>query len=121
VVAVQTLSEPNRRDRWGRRSRVKAQRNAAFEAVSVALGAGAILPPRGPWLVRFTRASSSRLDPGNLAASLKAVEDQLAACLGVDDGSPLYEPVYEQTPRGRGPEAVWVDVWGTDSPAPVPP
>ncbi len=31
--------------------------------------------------MRFTRRSSSRLDPGNLPAALKAVEDQVAACL----------------------------------------
>lgn len=112
-VEVQTVSETNRRDRWGKQDRKKAQRDAAFEAVSVALGAGGRLPERGPWFVRFTRVSSSRLDPGNLPAALKAVEDQVAACLGVDDGSPMYEPTYEQEPRGRRPEGVRVEVWGS--------
>lgn len=113
-VPVVTLSETNRRDRWGRNGRKKDQRERVFEAVAVALGKGAALPPRGPWYVRLTRHSANRLDPGNLSAALKTVEDQFAACLGVDDGSAQYEPCYAQAPRARGvPEGVLVEVWGS--------
>jgi hypothetical protein len=114
VVNVRTLSETNRRDRWGLIERKAAQKKETFESVAVDLGKGQKLPPRGPWFVRFTRVSSNHLDPGNLPAALKAVEDQVAACLGVDDGSPLYEPSYRQEARGRrGAERVRVEVWGT--------
>jgi hypothetical protein len=42
----------------------------------------------GPWLVTLTRlAPSAGLDDDNLAGSFKAVRDELAAWLGVDDGN----------------------------------
>ena len=113
LVEVATVSEANKRDRFGKQDRKAAQREAAYEAVAVALGAGGVIPSKGPWFVRLTRRASTRLDKGNLPSALKAVEDQIAACVGVDDGSPLYEPEYEQEPRGKRPEAVLVEVWGS--------
>ena len=117
-AACKTVSETNRRDRWGLQERKKAQREAALEAVSVALAQpGNYLPERGPWYVRYTRVSSSRIhDEGaNLPPALKAVEDQVCACLKVDDGDDAYQPAYRQEPlRGRA-EGVLVEVWGDPS------
>ena len=63
-----------------------------------------------PLLVTLTRVSPSPkpLDDDNLAASLKAVRDQVAAELGVDDGDRvriLFVPAQE-----RGPWGVRVEV-----------
>lgn len=112
------MSETNRRDTWGRVKRVAEQHVAVLEAVSVALARPEnSLPERGPWYVRYTRVSRSPIqDLGvNLPASLKAVEDQVCACLKIDDGDRAYQPEYRQEPlRGRE-EGVLVEVWGAPS------
>lgn len=115
VVPVQTVSETNRRDRWGLMKRKERQRAAVFEAVAVELAKpGRAIPARGPFYVRYTRVTSRVIwDPGNLPASVKAVEDQMCACIGVDDGSPMYQGAYTQEPRRGRPEGVRIEVWGT--------
>ena len=114
VVPVQTVSETNRRDRWGLVKRKEKQRGAVFEAVAVELGKpGRSIPTRGPFYVRYTRVTSRVIwDAGNLPASVKAVEDQMCACIGVDDVSGLYQGAYTQEPRAGRPESVRIEVWG---------
>ena len=98
--------------------RKEEQHAAVLEAVSVALAQpGNALPEKGPWYVRYTRVARSPIqDLGvNLPAALKAVEDQVCACLKVDDGDRAYQPEYRQEPlRGRE-EGVLVEVWGAPS------
>lgn len=53
------------------------------------------IPPT-PLLVTITRVGPTTLDDDNLAAACKYVRDQIAAEVGVDDGSPLYTWRYEQ-------------------------
>ncbi len=74
----------NDREHWRvRAKRVKAER----EQVAWVLAARNVARPTLPLLVTLTRiAPSSGLDKGdNLNGSLKAVRDQVAAWLGVDD------------------------------------
>ena len=52
--------------------------------------------PAPPLTVTITRVGPRRLDDDNLAAAAKYVRDQIAAIVGVDDGSPLYTWVYRQ-------------------------
>lgn len=81
------VSEANRKEHWAPRAkRVKAQRVAVRAAW---LGAGYAVPPF-PLVVTMTRVwgagRSKAMDPSdNLPRAFKAVQDELAACIGVDD------------------------------------
>lgn len=52
-----------------------------------------------PCTVVLTRVAWAKLDSDNLVASMKAVRDEVAACLGVDDGGDEVEWVYRQEDR----------------------
>jgi hypothetical protein len=99
VVEVPTRVEsPNRlhdEHPGSRARRVRAERAAVREAV-----AGSKLPP-GPWLVRLVRLAPRRLDDDNATASMKAVRDEVAAWLGVDDRDSRVRFVVEQE-RAKG-------------------
>lgn len=60
--------------------------------------------PSPPLVVTITRVGPRRLDDDNLAAACKYVRDQIAAEVGVDDGSPLYTWQYEQRAGDYGVE-----------------
>ena len=49
-----------------------------------------------PLLVTITRIGPRRLDSDNLQSAAKFVRDQIAATVGVDDGSNMYTWQYEQ-------------------------
>lgn len=107
--------ENNREVRGQRIGRIQAERRTLFvstlglvRAVLTSL-AGATLPP---CTVTFTRVAPGRgLDPEeNLPGSCKAVKDELAAILGVDDRDPRVTWVYEQE---HGDWGLWVDVTAT--------
>ena len=53
------------------------------------------LPPP-PLIIIITKIGPRRLDDDNLAAACKYVRDQIAAAVGVDDGSDQYTWKYEQ-------------------------
>lgn len=84
---VETRSEANARDKWGKIKRAEAAREVTTEALAVALGEGQRIPSVGPWYVRLTRISRGKLDDDNLGRAMKAVQDTVAAAIGVDDGS----------------------------------
>src|SRR5215467_12912405 len=87
VFEVETVSEANRRDTWGKVKRKAEQKDKTIEEVSVALGAGQTVPRYGPWFVLLTRVAPDRIDKDNLPRSLKAIQDAVAAVIGIDDGS----------------------------------
>lgn len=82
VVPIRTVSGLNVREHWRARSRrVKKER----EAVAWMLGSRCVKPAL-PLVVTLTRLGPSNgLDSDNLAASCKAIRDQIAMWLGVDD------------------------------------
>ncbi len=84
---------------WRRLSKIT---NAQKEEVYVALHR-AVLPPM-PLLVTITRIGKRRLDDDNLASACKYVRDQIAAEVGVDDGSDQYTWKYEQRTGEYGVE-----------------
>lgn len=53
-------------------------------------------PPPLPVFVRMTRCSAGELDSDNLQGALKAVRDEVARWLGVDDASKDVDWVYDQ-------------------------
>lgn len=108
---VRTVNEANASgpSRWPTIARRRTVREATVEALAVAL-ASAPLPTVGPWCVRLTRRSPSRLDPEAVALALKMVQDVLAEAIGIDDGSEAIAFCYAQE-KGR-PLGVRVEVWG---------
>ena len=52
--------------------------------------------PLAPLVVTITRLGPRRLDDDNLASACKYVRDQIAAIVGIDDGSASYTWVYKQ-------------------------
>lgn len=103
VIPIRTAPGLNVREHWRARARrVRSER----------LAAGMVLNsqprPPIPCTVRLTRvAPSNGLDDDNLAGALKAVRDQVADWLGVDDKDrATVRYVYAQR---RGPWAVEVE------------
>lgn len=97
TIPLRTYSEANRREHWRvKAARVKQQRQTTRLYLSQ------LAPPQvpTPWsaflLVTITRMAPSRFDSDNLAISAKAIRDEIAAWIGVDDGSPLYRWEYAQ-------------------------
>jgi hypothetical protein len=103
---LRTVAGLNAREHWRARARrVKAEREAAAWALH-----GASRPPL-PLLVRLWRiAPSNGLDDDNLAGALKAVRDEVAVFLGVDDRDRrAVRYVYEQRRGARGEWAVGIE------------
>lgn len=95
---VRIESEANRRDHWAARHRRFAKQKRVVALHLLALGGMA--RPRPPLVVELTRIGPRSLDTDNLAGGCKAVRDQIAAWLGVDDGDPRVEWRYGQQ-RGK--------------------
>ncbi len=108
-IPVMTVSLANEHAHW----RVR-QRRAKFEREQTQLVWLATVGhrPLGDGetaRVVFTRLSRGRLDTDNLPPSCKHLRDQIAACFGIDDGSPRVEWWYRQA-SGRGVD-VHVTIW----------
>jgi hypothetical protein len=102
TMPVATVSEANQREHWSKKAaRVKKQRRTVAGCL-VLVGK----PPKPPCAVHLVRIAPSRLDTDNAVGAHKAVRDQVAAWLGVDDRSPLVTWTYGQesdpTPRTYG-------------------
>lgn len=88
-------SVANLREHWATKAkRVKAQRNA----VRLAMTWRRRVPL--PVVVTLTRIGLRRLDSDNLQGAFKAVRDQVAAQLEVDDADPRVTWCYQQE-KGR--------------------
>lgn len=110
LVHIRTVPGLNAREHWrARAKRVKAEREATRYAI-----ARKDVPI--PCTVRLTRiAPSAGVDDDNLAGALKAVRDEVAACLGIDDRhTGLVRYVYAQQ---RGPWGVGIEFGEMTQPA----
>lgn len=88
VPGVAIVAELNRRDHWAvRRRRMTAQKAATAAAlVTVGREVRDRLRAAARVTVRFVRIGGKRMDSDNLVGGFKAVRDQVARWLGVDDG-----------------------------------
>lgn len=104
IPGLRLVSEANARGSWhGGASRAAQQRSTValfFRALRHAV----------PCNVRIIRVAPSRLDDDNLARAAKAVRDQLAEWLGVDDADPRVSWSVAQTKGGVREYAVRVIV-----------
>lgn len=118
-IPVRTISAPNAREHWAVRARrVKFERNAVAlcfprrlrksKEVEKDDDGGDVL-----FAVRLTRISSRLITDGdNLQGALKAVRDEVAKQLGIDDGDKRVTWTYGQ--RQGKQCAVLVTIWTKD-------
>jgi hypothetical protein len=99
TLPIATVSEANTRCHWAQRyRRFKAQQNCVkallVEPVVAELATNLA---RGRVLrIMLTRLADRAMDTDNLAGAFKAIRDQLAVMLKIDDGSSLVEWHYWQ-------------------------
>jgi hypothetical protein len=113
VWGVKTVSESNARVHWAvRHRRFKEQRQQVASALmpygDVLQRVGnEVAQHDGRIVVTLTRLGRGRLDTGNDGPALKAVQDEVAKWLGVDDGCRRIAWRYEQR---KGEDGVIVEV-----------
>lgn len=100
-LAITHATAGNSREHpMARHRRVKGQHEATAWAW---VGAGLRRVPRAkllPCTVTFTRVGPTRLDDDNNVSGLKAVRDQIAIELGVNDGGHQVRWLYDQAKGG---------------------
>lgn len=115
VLPLKVISEANALTRRGApghwRERLKRkhaqQREVMVELSNAMMGRKFELPV----LVTLTRLGHKRIDPGNLEVSFKAVQDQVAASLGVDDGDEdKIDWKYRQEPIGVRQYSIRIEI-----------
>lgn len=97
------VSEANRSrpEHWTSKSRrAELQRDTVGRRLILAFGR---LDPEPGTTILLTRIGQRPLDPDNLGASLKHVQDGVADALGIDDGDARFSWSYEQELRRRAP------------------
>ncbi len=105
TVPIRLPSLANTRLHWRAMASLKKKQKAAVRVVMHGLA----LPPP-PLTVTITRVGPGKLDDDNLAGAAKYVRDQIAAAVGVDDGSPLYTWRYGQRTGRAGEYGVEVEI-----------
>jgi hypothetical protein len=99
-MVLKTVSEANQRNKWQQVKRKAEQREVVGETLAELATAGdglayLDLPAVEVTLVRIT-PSSRGLDDDNLASAFKAIRDEVAKWLGVDDRDPRVSWKYAQ-------------------------
>lgn len=103
VIPLRTRSTLNQREHWATRARRnKRERNVVAMVLDSTLGPSpfVFLASYERQRVLLKRIAPRRLDDDNLRGALKAVRDEVAAFLGVDDGDARVEWLYDQA-RGE--------------------
>lgn len=89
---ISTVSEANRREHWAAKNRRRKSQQEAFAVLWRRSKVRVELPA----VVTFTRYGARALDSDNLAGAFKAIRDQFAKEIGVDDGDLRIEFRYRQ-------------------------
>src|SRR5437870_475420 len=90
-IPIKLPSLANSRLHWRRMASLKKRQRAAVMYCMAGLKL-----PAPPLVVTITRIGPRKLDDDNLQSACKYVRDEIAAVVGVDDGSPLYTWRYVQ-------------------------
>lgn len=96
-IPVRTVSEANMREHWGR----KAERTRNIRAVvAIVMRQPTVMPKAGwtplPKTITMTRIAPRMFDSDNSIRALKAVRDEIAKQIGIDDGDDRLTWRYEQ-------------------------
>lgn len=103
TIPIRLVSEANMREHWATKHRRKKAQQGAVKLVFATYK----MPPKPPVIVALTRIGARKLDPDNLAGSMKHVQDAVADILGVDDGDETkVRWIYQQRIGKRGKYAV---------------
>lgn len=107
-IPLRTVSELNQSEHWARRHRRRKQHKKITGLVL-----NTCKKPKLPADVWLTRIAPRKLDEGdNLNSSFKAIRDQIAAWLGVDDGGDQVTWRYFQRRGAPGEYAVLIEFFG---------
>lgn len=99
TVDIKTISENNAREKWQVRHRRRVMQR---ERVHLHWLAHRACKVAAPYTITLTRIAGRKLDGDNLQGALKAVRDQVAKELGINDGDEAHEWLYDQRkPRPR--------------------
>lgn len=107
--ACRVVTEANTHEHWAAGSKRRKAQKAAVLAAWLASPLGGHWGSRWAWLplvVTLTH-SGPKMDDDNLARAFKAVRDELAGLIGVDDGDGRVEWKYEQH---AGPNGIAVRI-----------
>ena len=108
LIEMQTVSETNMREHWAERHK---RRSAQRGLVAWSFKLSSEKPPPLPVVVTLTRISPRMLDVGdNLNSSMKAVRDEVAKQLGIDDADPRVTWFYEQRKGDPKKQAVEIEI-----------
>jgi hypothetical protein len=87
IIPVKTVSEANLRCHWA----VKARRAKNQRAIGMMITRNALaiydFKPSLGLRIKLIRLGTRKLDTGNVAVSMKAVQDGVCDALGIDDGN----------------------------------
>src|SRR5262245_4845030 len=116
TMPVRVDSETNGREHWTVRSRRKRKQKEAVVAawpttVDERYGIVVRRKVSPPCVVRLIRISSRRLDDDNLREAFKAIRDEIADELNIDDGDERIKWEYAQVPVGHRVYQVRVEVY----------
>jgi hypothetical protein len=113
VIPMKVASVANLREHWRSKARRNAvQRAAVHLAVTSAWARGERIadPPPPGTVVTFTRVAPRELDDDNLASAFKAIRDQVAAEMGIDDRDKRVRWAYAQRKGGPRECAVVIEI-----------
>ena len=113
TLAIRTISENNAREHHMARARRRsAQRALVHLELPMHI---ASCRPVGPYLITLTRIAPRKLDSDNLQGAMKAIRDQVADELGINDGDEAHEWAYAQrAPRKREPGLLGITGCGVE-------
>ena len=92
-IPIKLPSLANMRLDWRKMAELKKKQK---HATKLCLLAANVPIPHPPLTITITRIGPRKLDDDNLASACKYVRDQIAASVGVDDGSSQYVWRYKQ-------------------------
>ena len=85
TMPIRLMSEANMREHWFVKNKRKKEQQAIVQAYWISTGLNQV-KWTFPLKITFTRIGARKLDSDNLAGSGKAIRDQLAKLIGVNDG-----------------------------------
>ena len=112
TIPVRVDSHTNSWEGWKATwAKQKKQKVATFAAWNKANGGVCSCTLSLPCVVRLTRVGQKRLDDDNLRESFKAIRDEMARIIGIDDGDERIKWEYAQVPVGKRVYQVRVEVY----------